>query len=303
MALSYDSAHKPAAVNSTSTGTSTLTATSNAFSPQAGQVIVVMLTMNEATTSTMSAATPTNTGTALTWALINSSHNTTAPYGGACWAWWAYNASTQASITVSSVVTWSAGPTCGWPMVAVHLWDGADTGTPIGAKPAASSSASPWSVSVTPQQAGSALCALAVDWSGAGAFSDSSGSTWATDKQTQASQYDAAAGMYGTSATAPTLTPNTNPVSVALAEPSGSPAAIQGFAWEVRGAGGTNATATPAAVAKDATVPAQTAQAGSLSGPNNAGAAADLGGGAGSWSGTVNAQGGDDGTYATWAVP
>lgn len=42
---------------------------------------------------------------------------------------------------------------------------------------------------------------------------------------------------------------------------------------------------------------------GSTSGPNYAGSAADLGGGSGSWSNVANAQGGDDATYATWAVP
>jgi hypothetical protein len=48
---------------------------------------------------------------------------------------------------------------------------------------------------------------------------------------------------------------------------------------------------------------AGTGGGGTDSGPNYAGTATDLGGGSGSWTNPTYAQGGDDASYATWAVP
>ena len=64
------------------------------------------------------------------------------------------------------------------------------------------------------------------------------------------------------------------------------------------GSSGTDATATPAVFAVTGVYPAATAVAGSISGPRTATAAADLGGGTGSWANTSNATGTDDATYA-----
>ncbi len=67
-----------------------------------------------------------------------------------------------------------------------------------------------------------------------------------------------------------------------------------------------SAIASPAALATPAafgTVTVTTGGGGETSGPNYAGSAADLGGGSGSWVNVANAQGSDNGTYATWAVP
>lgn len=91
-------------------------------------------------------------------------------------------------------------------------------------------------------------------------------------------------------------------VAYGIASPSSGTALKYGLVvCELKGAGGTDAAVTMGSAL--AIVTAQPVpQPGSLSGPAYATAEGTVAGGTGSWSGTANAGGAPDGSYATWAV-
>src|SRR6266853_838303 len=105
MALAYDNAASPSELT-TAGGASSVTVSSNSFSPAAGEVIVfVVCSDNNSSTTNNTTATPTNTGTALTWTKAGENHPTPPSFNGDVSVWWAFNASAQTGIVVSAVVS------------------------------------------------------------------------------------------------------------------------------------------------------------------------------------------------------
>jgi hypothetical protein len=78
--------------------------TSSSFSPPAGTVIYAVFSMDSAsyTGQVTSVSSITNSGAALTWNLLGRSNDFSSAAGGFLEVWWAYNPSSQASISATA---------------------------------------------------------------------------------------------------------------------------------------------------------------------------------------------------------
>lgn len=245
MAVVYSST-TPSDTESGWVGTQSTTIVSNAFSPPANSLIVVVVSASEGFNSVWDTPTFTDSlGSHLTWTLARAQADSVASFG-ACWVAWANCPSAQTNMTVS--VTLGIADASQYilgAMLQPLVFTGADTTAPIVNISSGLSSTNSASVGMTPIYAGSNLLIAAAriatdataDTAGAGCYLKTS------------YVFGAAHGIawYGTS-TNPTATAG-NPQTMALtttdtgnawqyvafeiAPPHGAPAA--GTGWVIGG--------------------------------------------------------------------
>jgi hypothetical protein len=156
--------------------------TSSSFSPPADSWIYVERTANASSVAprTFTFGTPTNTGTALTWEKIGE---VVSGNGGGVAVYRAYNASAQASITVSSTVTYNtqSGAIADTAHQNVAVWTGCKSSQTGAAFNTLNSTGTSNNPAVTTTAFGSRVAAGHGDW-GAAAVPTSSDSTIAGDQ-------------------------------------------------------------------------------------------------------------------------
>lgn len=224
MALAYDNTLSPAAKATVNWGAITGTLASNSFSPAAGEVIVLVSSLEGSTSNTAACTmgTPTNTGTALTWHHVLFEQPAANSDGNMIDVWWAFTVGAQSGIVVSQTFSIGTGIIQD-SLVAILLFTGANTTAPIGTFAGGSDGGthtSPTSHAITPTAAGSILFLAAGDWSGTAAITGASSGTgsWVVASEFVSSSSAQALAMYGTSATVPTLTPNTSAITMSLVQ-------------------------------------------------------------------------------------
>ena len=139
------------------------TGVSPAFSPPANSWIYVDIAGDpSAGAETPTFNTPTNTGTALSWALVGSVNNAS---GGAVATWRAFNANAQAGIIVTATITWAGGNALGGGGMWTRVLTGAKA-SQAGAAVASTTNtqAGAKNFGVTTTAANSRVVMTAVDW-------------------------------------------------------------------------------------------------------------------------------------------
>ena len=138
-----------------------------AFNPPAASWLYLTLLGNPTTTGqTATFTTPTNTGTALTWAQIGNINNAS---GGAVVVWRAFNTSSQTGITVSGQISWSGLTSSASSAAWVDVWTGAATTQTSAAVATSTNTTQTSNPTVTTTAAGSQVAAAEVDWGATGA--------------------------------------------------------------------------------------------------------------------------------------
>lgn len=159
-------ASSPARFSLADNGSGVDSGTSATFSPPAGSWLYASACINNAGGATPTFSVPTNTGTALTWALVKSQVNAS---GGSAAVWRAFNANAQTNITVSVSVSGcgasgSATDAAAW----VDVWTGAKTSQTGAATSGGTSTTANISPSVITSASGSQVGGVACDWNAAG---------------------------------------------------------------------------------------------------------------------------------------
>lgn len=167
--------------NSSAASGGTNSGTSASFTPPDNSLVVIHQTVNSGTNATPTFATPTNTGTALTW----TSTVTKAPGGTtnamAVAIWTAYNTHQAGSITVtvSATSTGATGSTSNDNQSSVQVWTGAASSQSGAATASGTSSTASISPSITSTVTGSRCVGNFGDWAGGETpTSSDSGSGW-----------------------------------------------------------------------------------------------------------------------------
>lgn len=164
-------ASSPARVNNTAT-TDNETGTTASFNPPADSWLYATMCIDTGAPSTPTFSNPTNTGTALTWSLVDSLANAN---GGAVAVWRAYNANAQTGITVTTGVsnTSHVGTNNPAGSTYVDVWTGCHT-TQTGAATAKNTTTTQTiNPTVTTTAAGSRVVAGYIDWNQNGTVTSS----------------------------------------------------------------------------------------------------------------------------------
>ena len=169
-------ASSPGIVTTTTASNGIETGTTASFSPPADAWLYVAMGGNNAA-STPTFNTPTNTGTALTWSQVGSINN---GGNGSCVVWRAYNAASQAGITVTCSISNTGniftGNSAG---MTVDVWTGCATSQTGAAVVSAASTTQNISPTVTTTASGSRVFGIAQDFNGLGTpTSSDTSNTW-----------------------------------------------------------------------------------------------------------------------------
>lgn len=130
MAVALDTSSAWGLDNGTAAPATAQTPTTGAFSPAASSILICVVNWASFYDGNVTIATPTNTGTALTWNLGNNQYflDTGDPSGYRNKIFWAYNTSAQSNITVSSSC-FSTGYSGG--SIRVYSFTGHDTSSQL----------------------------------------------------------------------------------------------------------------------------------------------------------------------------
>lgn len=155
-------------ITTTNSGRTQDTGTTASFSPPADSWIFLDIGANQGATDAITFNLPTNTGTALSWALIGSTTNVS---GGGCGSYRAYNANAQVGITVSVTIAYApavggaAGNSGGMD---VEVWTGCAQSQVGAAFTSSTSTAKTNNPSLTTTRAGSRVRLAGLDWTAGG---------------------------------------------------------------------------------------------------------------------------------------